>query len=246
MLYKNKRDFLFVILVGFFITNALVAEMVGGKLIDIGINFKPDVFIMSVGILPWPIVFLTTDMMNEYYGKSVVRKLSLITACLIAYAFIVLFLAMQIPAIQNSPVGDSAFSMVFGQSMWIIIGSITAFVISQLIDVVVFWGIRKQTGKRMIWMRATGSTVVSQLFDTFIVGGIGLWLPSQLYPEKYHVTTNLFLKASLTGYSVKLLIALLLIPLIYLVHYLIDKYLGEDESTKLIDQTAKEEIIKGN
>jgi len=235
MLYKNKRDFLFVILVGFFITNALVAEMIGGKLIDIGMSFKPDIFIMSVGILPWPIVFLTTDMMNEYYGKSVVRKLSMITACLIAYAFIVLFFAMQIPSIQNSPVGDSAFSQVFGQSMWIIIGSITAFIISQLIDIFVFWAIRQKTGKGMIWMRATGSTVVSQLFDTFIVGGIGLWLPSQLFPEKYHVTTDLFLQAFLTGYSVKLLIALLLIPLIYLVHYLIDKYMGEDESNKMIN-----------
>lgn len=235
MLYKNKRDFLFVILVGFFITNALVAEMIGGKLIDIGMSFKPDIFIMSVGILPWPIVFLTTDLMNEYYGKSVVRKLSMITACLIAYAFIVLFFAMQIPSIQNSPVGDSAFSQVFGQSMWIIIGSITAFIISQLIDIFVFWAIRQKTGKGMIWMRATGSTVVSQLFDTFIVGGIGLWLPSQLFPEKYHVTTDLFLQAFLTGYSVKLLIALLLIPLIYLVHYLIDKYMGEDESNKMIN-----------
>ncbi len=242
MIFNNKRNFLFVVLSGFFITNAIVAEMVGGKLIDIGQNFKPGFFIMSVGILPWPIVFLATDIMNEFYGKQVVRRLSILTACLIGYAFVVLFLAMQIPAIANSPVPNEAFSAVFGQSMWIIVGSITAFIFSQLIDVFVFWFIRERTGEKMIWLRSTGSTVVSQLFDTFIVGGIGLWLPGKLFPEKYHITTEVFIKASLTGYSVKLLIAVVLTPVIYMGHSIVDRYLGEKESDKIIELTAKESL----
>ena len=244
MIFKSKRDFLFVVLSGFFITNAIVAEMVGGKLIDIGQSFKPNFFIMSVGILPWPIVFLATDIINEFYGKKVVRRLSILTACLIGYAFIVLLLAMQVPAIQNSPVPNDAFSAVFGQSMWIIIGSITAFIFSQMIDVFVFWLIRERTGEKMIWLRSTGSTAVSQLFDTFIVGGIGLWLPSRLFPEKYHITTEIFIKASLTGYSVKLLIAIALTPVIYIGHSMIDHYLGEKDSEKIIEQTAKESLEK--
>ena len=244
MILKNKRDFLFVILAGFFITNAITAEMVGGKVIDIGKLLKPDLFYISVGILPWPIVFLATDIINEFYGKKIVRKLSILTACLIGYAFLVLFFSMQIPAIKDSPIPDAAFKQVFGQSMWIIVGSITAFIVSQLIDVFVFWLIREKTGGKMIWLRSTGSTVVSQLFDSFIVGGIGLWLPSRLDPEHYHVSTELFMKIFLTGYTVKLLIAVCLTPLIYLGHFLIDNYLGEKESKKDIEESAKESLEK--
>lgn len=195
---------------------------------------------MSVGILLWPVVFLTTDLINEYFGKTAVRKLSFITAGLVLYAFIVLWFAMMPEAISFSPVNDVSFHNVFGQSLWIIVGSIIAFITSQLIDVFVFWFIRTRTGGKMLWLRATGSTVVSQLFDTFIVGGIGLWLPALLYPDKYHFPFDMYLKASLTGYSVKLIIAVGLTPVIYLGHYLADKYLGEKESEKIIEESAKE------
>ena len=94
---------------------------------------------MSIGILPWPVVFLTTDLINEYFGEKGVRKLSFITACLIAYAFIILLFAIAIPAAKSiSPVNDAQFQAVFGQSMWIIVGSIIGFLFSQMIDVTVF------------------------------------------------------------------------------------------------------------
>ena len=132
-MFQNKKDIVYIILAGIFITNAVVAELIGGKLIDVyGIP-------MSVGILPWPIVFITTDLINEYFGEKGVKKLSIITACLIAYAFIIIFAALQIPAIQGSGlVSDHQFNGVFGQSLWIIVGSITAFLVSQLIDVTIF------------------------------------------------------------------------------------------------------------
>src|SRR3954462_533939 len=121
-MFKSKREMIFIIMAGIFITNAVVAELIGGKLIQIG------PFIMSVGILPWPVVFLTTDLINEYYGRSGVRKLSIITASLIVYAFIVLFCAMLVPAAKGiSTVTDEQFRAVFGQSMWIIVGSVVAF-----------------------------------------------------------------------------------------------------------------------
>lgn len=245
MIFKTKKEVLYFTLAGFFITNALVAEMIGGKLIDIGKRFSEGTFIMSVGILLWPVVFLTTDLINEYFGKKAVQKLSYITAGLVLYAFIVLFFAMQVDAISFSPVNDASFNNVFGQSMWIILGSILAFISSQLIDVFVFWFIRTRTGEKMLWLRSTGSTVISQLFDTFIVGGVGLWLPTLLYPEKYHFPFDMYIKASLTGYSVKLLIAVVLTPVIYLGHYLADKYLGEKESHQTIVESAEEEG-KGN
>lgn len=213
---NTKKELVFVILAGIFITNAVTAELFGGKLIQIG------PFVMSIGILPWPIVFLTTDLINEYFGEKGVKKLSLITALLIAYAFIILFLAISIPAAKGiSPVNDDQFYAVFGQSMWIIVGSITAFLVSQLIDVTVFWFFKNRTGNRKIWLRATGSTIISQFFDSFIVLGIAFWLPGK-------INFNTFISSALTGYTFKLGIAILLTPLLYLGHYLIKKYLSEE------------------
>lgn len=128
----TKKQIVFTLLGGIFITNAIVAELIGGKLISIG------PFILSVGILPWPIVFVVTDLINEYFGKEGVKKLTMLTTALILYTFLILFFAMQIPANSISSVSNESFQQVFGQSMWIIIGSIIAFVCSQLIDVTLF------------------------------------------------------------------------------------------------------------
>lgn len=227
MLPDSKRNLVFLVLSGLFITNAITAELIGGKIIMLG------PFIMSIGIIPWPVVFISTDLINEYYGKKGVRRLSLITAGLIAYAFVILFFSMKTPAAPAgiSPVSDDQFQAVFGQSMWIIAGSIIAFLASQLIDVFVFWFFRKMTGGKMLWLRATGSTAISQLADTFIVTGIAFFLPGKW-------TLDVWLNAASTGYVCKLLIAIGLTPLIYLGHSAIDKYLGKEESEKMIEQTA--------
>ncbi|MFK7001953.1 queuosine precursor transporter [Flavobacterium oreochromis] len=214
-MFQNKKEVLFTILAGIFITNAVVAELIGGKLIQIG------PFVMSIGILPWPVVFLTTDLINEYFGEKGVRKLSYITASLIVYAFLILFLAISIPSAGISPVNDAQFVAVFGQSMWIIIGSIIAFIFSQLIDVSIFHFVKQKTGNSKIWLRATGSTMISQLVDSFVVLGIAFWLPGKINFET-------FISSALTGYTFKLSLAILLTPLIYLSHYLIKKYLRDD------------------
>jgi uncharacterized integral membrane protein (TIGR00697 family) len=243
MIFKDKRNFLLFILWGFFVANAIVAEVIGPKLVDVGTWYKPGIFVMSIGILPWPIVFLTTDIMNEFYGKQVVRRISIITAFLIGYAFIIIFAAIFITGFNikddkgNVIVGvsDDAFFSIFGQSMWIIVGSITAFIISQLVDVFVFWFVRERTGGKMIWLRSTGSTMVSQLVDTFIVQGIAFWLPGKW-------TTTFYLHAALTSYFVKLLIAVALTPLIYLGHGIVKRYLGENASHNLQHHTAEESL----
>ncbi|MEG0851808.1 queuosine precursor transporter [Flavobacterium plurextorum] len=219
-MFKTRKEIVFVVLAGIFITNAVVAELIGGKLIQIG------PFVMSIGILPWPVVFLTTDLINEYFGEKGVKKLSFITACLIAYAFLILFMAIVIPAAKGiSPVNDEQFQAVFGQSMWIIIGSLIAFMASQLIDVWIFWFFKRRTGERKIWLRTTGSTVISQLFDSFIVLGIAFWLPGK-------IDFDTFISSALVGYTFKLSIAILLTPLIYAGHHLIKKYLENDPSHK--------------
>ncbi len=215
-MFKTRKDLVFVILCGIFITNAVVAELIGGKLIEIG------PFVMSIGIIPWPIVFLTTDLINEYFGKQGVQKLSFITAGLIVYAFILLFVAISVPAAKGiSPVSDEAFTAVFGQSMWIIVGSIAAFLLSQLIDVTIFNFVKSKTGGSKIWLRSTGSTVISQLIDSFVVLGIAFYLPGK-------IDFDTFISSALTGYTFKLSLAVLLTPLIYLGHYLISNYLKND------------------
>lgn len=224
MLYNiTKREKLLIVLSGIFITNAILGELIGGKLIQIG------PFTMSIGVIPWPIVFLTTDLINEYFGKSGVRRLTFLTAILISYAFIILYLSIGIPAAGFSPVGDKEFEIVFGQSLWIIIGSLTAFLASQLIDVIVFWFFRKRTGGKMIWLRATGSTVVSQFIDSFVITFIAFWIPQKLNFSE-------FINLAATNYSYKLIIAILLTPLIYLGHNIIESFLGSEEKENLIKE----------
>ena len=212
-MFQSKKDTVYIILAGIFITNAIVAELIGGKLIQMG------PYVMSIGILPWPIVFITTDLINEYFGEKGVKKLSLITASLIAYCFVLLYFALKIPAVKGANlVTDAQFNGVFGQSMWIIVGSISAFMVSQLIDVTIFHFFKNKTGNKMIWLRSTGSTVISQLFDSFIVLGIAFWMTGKM-------STEMYIASAFTGYFVKLIIAVCLTPLIYLGHSLIEKYI---------------------
>jgi uncharacterized integral membrane protein (TIGR00697 family) len=248
----QKRNRLFVILAGIFITNALLAEMIGVKIFrqrgTLGLNPAnlnilgfTMAFNLTAGAVIWPVVFITTDLVNEYFGKPGVKRISYFTAALIAYAFIVIFITIRLaPAdfwinsidAAGNPVNmDVAFNKIFGQGQRIIIGSLTAFLIGQLVDVFVFQALRKYTGSRMLWLRATGSTLVSQLFDSFIV----------LYIAFAGVFTNQQIIAiGITNYIYKFLVAIALTPIIYLGHSWIDKYLGKANAEKISEDAAHE------
>ena len=191
---------LFLVLAGFFVGNALLAELIGGKLFQVPTTWHT--FTLSCGVVLWPVVFIMTDIINEYFGRSGVRRLSILTACIITYAFVALWMTGFVKAAGFSPVDDQSFSRVFFQSRWIIVGSIVAFLLAQLLDVTVFWIIRRQTGHRWLWLRATGSTFVSQLIDTFVVGFIGLYLPWKLgqTPNAEPCTFEHYLNTSTSGY----------------------------------------------
>ena len=226
----SRRELVYLILGGIFVTNAILGEVLGGKLIQAG------PYVMSMGVLPWPVVFLTTDLINEYFGKSGVRKLTFLTVGLIIYAFAIIFASMTIPAASISPVDDKSYVTVFGQSLWIIVGSITAFMASQLIDVFVFWLFRDKTQGKHLWLRATGSTAVSQLVDTFVILGIAFWLPGK-------ISTQAFFGLAFTNYTYKFVIAVALTPLIYLAHGAIDRFLGRAESEHLIQEAVVDSQI---
>lgn len=240
-----KKDKLFFALGAFFITNAIVAEIIGGKLIVLGsadfqftLNFglfAPDVgpFILSVGVFPWPIVFLSTDLINEYFGKQGVRRITNIGVIMIIYTFIIIFVTMIPKAAEGiSPVTDESYRQVLSQSMWIIVGSIIAFIVSQIVDVAVFHLFRSRTGGRYLWMRATGSTIVSQLIDSVIILGIAFYLPGKINLAQY-------LGFAITNYSYKVLIAILITPLIYLGHGIIDRYLGKEVAEEMAEEAAQ-------
>jgi uncharacterized integral membrane protein (TIGR00697 family) len=173
--------------------------------------------------LPWPLVFICTDLINEFYGKKAIRRLSWITSILISYCFVMMTVALAIPAntsISPNTATDLEFTKVFGQSQWVIVGSVCAFMFSQLLDATLFAWIKQKTGNKHIWLRSTGSTVVSQLFDSYIVIYIGFILPGAL-------PLSAFWEIAPTNYALKLVIAILLTPLIYLGHYAVRRYLGE-------------------
>lgn len=170
----------------------------------------------------WPIIFLLTDLINEYYGKNGVKKLTYITVGLISFTYIILSISISIPATSFSPVSDGAYTTVFGQSQWIIVGSVTAFLVSQLVDMHIFWMFKKLTGNKYIWLRATGSTVISQMIDTFIVQFIAFVVPGKWLFSEFIVNAS-------WGYGFKLIVAIVLTPIIYLGHYVIAYYLNKKE-----------------
>jgi uncharacterized integral membrane protein (TIGR00697 family) len=226
--WNEKRIWIFDFLAGLFITNAVTAELISNKLIEIPISFsigdfKIGPFITIVGILPWPVVFLLTDLLNEFYGQKAVRRLSWITSILIAYCFLIVTITLGIPAFEL-PGADLAssesYNQVFGQAQMVIIGSITAFLVSQLLDAFVFDAIKKRTGNRFIWLRSTGSTLISQLIDSFIVLYIGFVLPGKIKLAD-------FSSLAFTNYSLKILVAISLTPLIYFGHYIMKKVLSK-------------------
>lgn len=223
---NQRRLWLFVFLSGVFITSAVTAELISNKLINIPLEFnffglEIGPFTTIVGVLPWPVVFLLTDLLNEFYGQKAVRRLSWITAALIAYCFFIVSIAMELPAkeIEGSGLStDAEFIKVFGQAQMVIVGSIAAFLFSQLLDVLIFHWLKSKTGNRMIWLRSTGSTIISQLIDSYIVLYIGFVLPGNL-------SFSDFMTIAPTNYLLKIFIAISLTPLIYLGHYLVKKYL---------------------
>jgi queuosine precursor transporter len=237
----RRLNTLLLVLAGFFVGNALLAELIGGKLFQVPTPWHT--FTLSCGVILWPVVFIMTDIINEYFGRRGVRKLSILTAVIIAYAFVALWMTGYVKAVGFSPVDDKSFGVVFFQSQWIIVGSIAAFLLAQLIDVTVFWIIRRHTGKRFLWLRATGSTLVSQLIDTFVVGFIGLYLPWRLGYSKAAepFTFDHYLNTSTSGYIFKVAVAIGVTPALYIIHAIIDGYLGAEQAEMLIETTAERE-----
>jgi uncharacterized integral membrane protein (TIGR00697 family) len=250
---EHRSTFLFVILGGFFVANALVAEFIGVKIFALEdtmgwerFNFnlfgQSGALQFSAGVLLWPIVFVMTDVINEYYGKRGIRLLSFLAVGLITYAFFMIFAAIQLSPADwwvgqniNKGVPDmqDAFSVILGQGLLIIVGSLVAFLIAQLVDVVSFHQIKEATGEKMIWLRATGSTLISQLVDSFVVLAIAFKFGPELVGNVEPWSWSQLLAVGTVQYAYKFMMAIVLTPLIYLAHYVIDNYLGQERAAAM-------------
>lgn len=254
--FQSKKTNLFIILCGIFLTNAILAELIGVKIFSAerSLGFEPVAwnifgyvldFNLTAGVAIWPFVFITTDIINEYYGKAGVKKISYITALFIAYAFIIISMVTELPPAPfwlevNAVDGegqafdiDYAFNTIFRQGLGIIIGSLVAFLLGQLIDVYVFQKLRKITGAKKIWLRATGSTLVSQLIDSFVVLGIAFYVFGNWSLDQ-------IVAVGIINYIYKFTISVLLTPLLYVGHGLIDRYLGAEFSERMTKEAAKD------
>lgn len=248
---KDKSTRLFLILGGIFITSALLAEIIGVKIFSLedtigvkraNINLfgSPFSFHLTAGVLLWPVVFIMTDIINEYYGTRGVKFLSYLTIGLITYAFLIFNGAIKLSPSEYFSIGNgidapnNAFKGIFGQGMWIIIGSIIAFFIGQVLDVLIFHRIKKITGEKSIWLRATGSTLVSQLVDSFVVLFIAFYIGKRIQTGQGDAWSMHQVLVTGTGnYIYKFIVAIALTPVIYLVHNWIEKYLGHDYAAEM-------------
>ena len=204
------KDKLYIILAGIFIASLVTCNLIANKFVTVDLGFK--VFIVSAGILPYPLTFLVTDLISELYGQ---RKANLVVfSGFIASMFVLLFLWLggQFNAIPSSIVGDDIYNMVFQNAWRIIAASMVAYLFAQFIDVKIFHFWKKLTNGKHLWLRNNGSTVASQLVDTTLVICIlfvGVWESDQIF------------SAIVDGWLFKMLMAFIDTPIIYgIIHLL--------------------------
>ncbi len=249
----HKANRLFITLAGFFLTNAIMAEFVGVKIfsLEATLGYAPlhwrlfgitGTLTFTTGVLLWPFVFILTDTINEYFGVRGVRFISWTAVLFISYAFLAAYVAIVLaPAdfwvSSNAALGvpnvQRAYALIFGQGLWTIGGSIVAFMLGQLIDVIIFHRIRRVTGERQVWLRATASTAVSQILDSFVV----LYIAFVIGPQHWPISQ--FLAVGTVNYLYKMGAAIGLIPLLYGMRRVIEGYLGSTTAHALREDAAR-------
>lgn len=237
-MFLDTRHKLFLVLAGVFTTCLVVGDIIGGKLVETQI-FGLD-FTTTVGMVPFPVTFLLTDVLNEFYGKRAARFITLVGFGMAVLSFAFIFLAGQIPfatmtrAADWTGVNEASFNNVFLGSMRMISASLCAFLVSQFVDIGVFHLLKKVTAGKLLWLRATGSTAVSQLIDTVTINFVA-W-------------TGMMSVGKIAGiiysaYGLKLLIAIGLTPLVYASHALVERALGIQPH--VIGEDASDDVVAG-
>jgi uncharacterized integral membrane protein (TIGR00697 family) len=220
-MFLDKRHKLFLVLTAVFMTCFVVGDIIGGKLDSwsmFGFSFTT-----TVGMVPFPITFLLTDVINEFYGKRAARFITLLGFGMGVLSFAIIYLAAAVPfaPFTRDPgwagVTEQTFNNVFLGSLRMIMASLTAFLVSQFVDIGVFQLLKRLTENRLLWLRATGSTMASQLIDTITINFVA-WSGA--------MSVGKIVSIVYTAYGLKILIAVGLTPLVYLCHALVERRLG--------------------
>ena len=206
----NFKEQFYIFLSAIFIASLVTCNLIANKFVTVDLGFK--VFIVSAGILPYPLTFLVTDLISELYGQ---KKANLVVfSGFIASMFVLLFLWLggQFNAIPSSIVNDDIYNSVFQNAWRIIAASMIAYLFAQFIDVRIFHFWKRLTNGKHLWLRNNGSTIASQLVDTTLVIMIlfvGVWESSQI------------ISAIIDGWLFKMLMAAIDTPIIYgIIHLL--------------------------
>lgn len=206
----DRKQRLYVWLMGVFVAALIAGDLIGGKFFRVGgID-------LSVGMIPFPLTFVLTDVINEFYGQDGARRITFVGLGMAVFVFVMINVALMLPVSPESPMSQELFAKAFGWSARLYVASLTAYVLGQLLDISLFQIFLRMTGHRLLWLRATGSTVVSQALDTLVVNFV---LLSGTKPLGF------VLSVARNGYVVKLLIAVMMTPAIYLIRKFAIAYL---------------------
>ena len=219
-----------------FVASLLVADVVGIKLFRIPLPFPIfgfDAIEHTCGMLTFPITFLLTDLINEHYGARAARRITWIGFAAGAYVFLIINIAQAMPYL-DAPynVSPDEFNAIFGSAKIMYVASLSAYLVGQMSDIAVFGFFKRLTGGRLIWLRATGSTVISQLIDSFVVSYLAFSLGRELFPDPANpaAPVSAIPAIALTGYTLKFTLAIAMTPLVYLGRRLMRRYvIGDPE-----------------
>ncbi len=268
---SDRRQTLLLALLTAFIGFFVASNLIGTKLFSFTLfGIGPDdlglggavTFTATAGILAFPLTFILTDIINEYFGLKTVRLFTILAVAISLILQLVIQAAAVVPTVQFDPMPEplaaaakadpagaspwahAAYHLAFAGSLAVVAGSMTAFLVGQLLDVHVFSWIRRLTAGRALWLRAQGSTVVSQLVDTFVVIYVSFvlipWLfGTQGWPAFSALDQFSAWSVSVTNYTYKFAIAVALTPLLYLIHVAVDRWLGRDEAARMVDQAHR-------
>ena len=222
---KTKALNLYIILSGIFIASLVTCNLIANKFVSVDLGFKT--FIVSAGILPYPITFLITDILSEIYGRKMTNRvvLSGFFASIIVLFF--LWLGSQPSALATSPVSDNTYDTVFRNAWRVMAASMTAYLSAQFLDVRLFHFWKKLTNGRHLWLRNNASTVGSQLVDTTLVISVlfvGVWSTGDIF------------RAIVDGWLFKILCAFIDTPIFYFLSYRLKKEfnLKQNEEVELV------------
>ncbi|MBA3455086.1 MAG: queuosine precursor transporter [Deltaproteobacteria bacterium] len=217
----DARLTLFITLVSTFMVCLVVGDLIGGKVTSFHLFGREWPF--SAGQLAFPVTFILTDILNEFYGRSIVRRITLLAFIMVGLTFLIVYAAGAMPWAEMTRGGTwdgitpREFDLVFTQATQIQLSSMAAFLVANFVDISVFSILKRATGNRMLWLRATGSTAISQLIDTIVISAL-------VWGRK--LTFEQYVSVVMTSYLIKLAVAIVITPLLYVLHSVIEKGFG--------------------